>query len=209
MSKQRYHTIAIIAVLVFGVMLFYAGTDGFQAFTAEAARVNQLIKDKPQFPNVTLEDSNGLKYSFSEFENKYVFITFMYTTCPTVCVHLELNMAKVYDRIPKQYKGEDIIFLSISFDPQRDDPAVLNDYKDLFRSDGITWRMARIPDQTELESLLNTFGVIVIPDNYGGFSHNSAFYLVDRKGALVDVMDYKKPEEAANTLLNILEPKGE
>ncbi len=209
MINIRQHYIAIMVVLLFGLLLFYVGTDGFRSFTAESARVNQLINEKPQFPDVTLEDSNGRTYSFSELEDTYVFITFFYSSCPTVCVELELNMADVYTRIPKPYIGEDIVFLSISFDPERDNPATLNQYKDLFNSDGQTWRMARIPDPVELNSLLSQFGVIVIPDEYGGFAHNSAFYLVDKTGALVDVMDYTKPEEAAKTVINLLENKGE
>ncbi|KAB2337331.1 SCO family protein [Cytobacillus depressus] len=81
------------------------------------------------------------------------------------------------------------MFLSISFDPERDDPTVLNRYKDSFHSDGETWRMARIPDPAELISLLEKFGVIVIPDGTGNFTHNSAFYLVDRNGKLAQVFD--------------------
>ena len=103
-----------------------------------------------------------------------------------------MNMSQVYDLLPSKYMGEDIVFLSISFDPTRDDPATLDKYKDYFNSDGETWRMARIPDQAELDSLLKAFGVIVIPDDNGNFAHNSAFYLVDKKGNLIDVMDYTK-----------------
>lgn len=210
MHKDKYHIIAVLVVLCFGCILFYVGTDGFRAYTAEAARELQLTNKQPQFPEVTLEDSNHRTYSISEFKNKYVLITFMYTVCDTVCVDLERNMAEVYAQIPEQYIGDDIIFLSISFDPKRDDPARLDEYKDFFNSDGETWRMARIPDQMELDALLKRFGVIVIPDQYGNFAHNSAFYLVDKKGKLIDVMNYKQPEEAAIKVMNMLEKdKGE
>jgi protein SCO1/2 len=181
------------------------GTDGFRAFTAESARINQLKENMPQFPDVTFEDSNRRIYPISEFEDKYVFITFIYTSCTTVCVQLEKNMAEVYNRIPNQYIGKDIVFLSISFDPTKDDPATLDKYKNYFDSDGETWRMARISDQTELNTLLDTFGVIVIPDKNGNYAHNSAFYFVDTKGKLMDVMDYTKIDEAANTVINQLE----
>lgn len=205
MIKNKHNIISLVLVLVFGFVLFFIGTDGFSAFTAETARVKQLIDEKPKFPDVTLEDSNGRKYSISEFEDKYVFITFLYTSCTTVCPELEYNMKQVYDKVPSQYIGKDIVFLSISFDPERDDPATLNKYKDFFKSDGETWRMARVPDQKELDQLLKAFGVIVIPDEYGNFAHNSAFYLVDKKGSLVNVMDYKEINEAARTVSNILE----
>lgn len=206
--KNRHNTIAVILVFLFGFALFYMGTDGFRAFTEETARLNQLNENKPEFPDVTIEDSKGRIYSFSEFEDQYVLITFLYTACTTVCPQLEMNMAEVYKKIPKKYLGKDITFLSISFDPTRDDPATLDKYKDYFKSDGETWRMARITRKAELDSLLNAFGVVVIPDGFGNFTHNSAFYLVDKNGRLAEVMDYTKTNEAASKVLNILE-KGE
>ncbi|PFP29699.1 SCO family protein [Bacillus sp. AFS073361] len=205
MIKNRHHTFACLLVILFGCALFYFGTDGFTAFTAETARVKELIADKPQFPNVTLEDSKGREYSISEFEGKYVFITFLYTSCTTVCPQLEMNMSKVYDKVPSKYIGKDIVFLSISFDPSRDDPATLEKYRGYFNSDGETWRMARIANKTELDALLKAFGVIVIPDEYGNFAHNSAFYIVDKKGRLLEVLDYKKTDEAAKRLTGILD----
>lgn len=205
MFKNKHNSLAITVVLLFGFLLFFVGTDGFQAFTAETVRTNELIEEKPQFPNVTLEDSKERVYPFTEFEGKYVMLTFIYTACTDVCPELEMNLAQVYNAIPEQYIGEDIVFLSISFDPERDDPATLEKYRSYFDADGETWRMARIPDQGELQSLLDEFGVIVIPDNNGHFTHNSAFYLVDPNGTLIDVMDYQKIDEAADKVTNILE----
>ncbi|GGH75311.1 hypothetical protein GCM10010978_15060 [Compostibacillus humi] len=208
MKRISNNLLSIIIILVFGFLIFFVSTDGFQAFTAETARTKELIEEKPQFPNVTLEDSKEREYSFSEFSGKYVFVTFIYTACTDVCPELELNMAQVYERIPEQYIGEDIVFLSISFDPERDTPETLEKYRSYFNSDGETWRMARIPDESELKNLLDEFGVVVIPDDSGNFTHNSAFYLVDPQGTLVEVMDYKKIEEAANKVTAILEKKA-
>lgn len=205
MIKNRQTAVSCIVILVFGLLLFYTGTDGFTAYTAETARVTKLVEEQPQFPQVTFEDSEDRTYSISEFEGKYVFITFIYTGCTTICIKLEENMSQVYELLPSEYIGKDIIFLSISFDPGKDDPAKLNKYKDLFGSDGETWRMARIPDQEQLDTLLKKFGVIVIPDGNGNFAHNSAFYLLDRQGALVDVMDFTLVNEAADRLKETLE----
>ena len=122
MKNKRHNLLATIIVLLFGFALFYVGTDQFSAFTAETARVNKLVEEKPQFPDVTFEDSNERTYSIDEFEGKYVFITFIYSMCNTVCIDLERNMDEVYELIPEEYMGKDIQFLSISFDPERDNP---------------------------------------------------------------------------------------
>lgn len=205
MLGNGHQKIAFLAVLVFGVMLFYVGTDGFKAYTAETARVNQLIEEKPKFPEVTLEDSEMREYPFSEFKDRYVLITFFYSSCTTVCFELEMNMSEVFKSLPSKFMDEEIVFLSISFDPERDYPERLDEYKDYFDSDGDTWRMARINDADELKSLLDEFGVIVIPDDYGNIAHNSAFYLVDKEGGLIDVMDYTKVDEATEKVISVLE----
>ncbi|MBO9596909.1 MAG: SCO family protein [Cohnella sp.] len=205
-SNVRPTTVALVVVLLFGAILFYLGTDGFAAYTTEQARLVRLSETQPPFPpDVTLEDSRGRSYSISEFADRYVFVTFFYSSCPTVCVELERNMEQVYDRLPRSMLGKDIVFLSVSFDPDRDDPERLEKYRRFFESDGETWRMARVNDRTELDRLLEGFGVIVIPDDSGGFAHNSAFYLIDPAGSLVNVMDYEDVDGAAEKVIGILE----
>lgn len=205
MTKDLHSTTAIVLFILFGGVIFFHGTDGFQAYTSESARTYQLMKSQPALPAITLEDSRGKTYTFDKLTNdKFVFITFMYTSCGSVCPKLEMNMAKVYEAIPKQYLGKEIVFLSLSFDPENDDPDTLRKYGKLFGSDEETWRMARINDKTELDALLDRLGIVVIPDGYGNFQHNSAFYLIDKDGDLAEVMDFMKTTEAAervNTLL--------
>ena len=62
-DEKTSESIGILVVLLFGFALFYFGTDGFTAYTAETARVNQLKEDQPKFPDVTLEDSNRTNLS--------------------------------------------------------------------------------------------------------------------------------------------------
>ena len=204
--KNFRNALALVIVIIFGFGLFYIGTDGFRAYTSESARTFELLQEKPKFPSVTLQDSEQRTYSLREFaEDKLVFITFMYTNCGTVCPRLELNMAKVYESIPSNYIGKDIVFLSISFDTANDNPSTLAKYRTYFGSDGETWRMARVPNKNELELLLNRLGVIVIPDGYGNFQHNSAFYLIGKDGHLQEVLDYTKIQDASEIVLSYID----
>ncbi|WP_163581877.1 SCO family protein [Gracilibacillus saliphilus] len=205
MTKKWCNRIAITLSIILVIWMWFIGTDGFTAFTAETARKNNLIEAKPKFPEVILEDSKERKYTMESFRGKNVLITFVYTACTTVCPELERNFAEVYQSIPTSYTGEEIIFLTISFDPERDDPETLENYRQYFQSDGETWRMARVPEKLELKSLLDAFGVIVIPDEYDGFSHNSAFYFVNKHGYLENVLDYTDIKAASEYIVERLE----
>lgn len=206
---KNHQVIAIIVVILFGFGLFFVGTDGFHAFTAETARTKKLLTDKPLLPEVMIQDSKEREYTFDEFDGKYMMMTFIYTSCSTVCPQLEVNLAEVYESIPEKYIGEDIVFMSISFDPERDTPEVLDRYRTFFDSDGDTWRMARIPDETDLNAILDEFGVTVIPDGDGDFAHNVAFYFVDPNGQLIDVLDFTDIEGATERVVNLLEENVE
>ncbi|QGH35491.1 SCO family protein [Gracilibacillus salitolerans] len=204
MAKKCCNRIATTLSIILVLFMLFIGTDGFTVFTAESARKNKLIEEKPKFPEVILEDSKERTYTMETFRGKHVLITFVYTACTTVCPELERNLEEVYQSIPAHYIGEEIIFLTISFDPERDDPETLENYRQYFNSDGETWRMARVPDQQQLESLLDAFGVIVIPDEYG-FSHNSAFYFVNKDGYLENVLDYTDINAATEYVVRRLE----
>lgn len=208
MLRSKQEKIACLIVLLFSFGLFYFGTDGFTAFTDEAARTAKLEKEQPLLPKVTLEDNAKREYTFDEFSGKYIFMTFFYTACSTVCPELEKNVAEVYYEIPEQYIGEDIIFLSVSFDPERDTPETLDRYRTYFGSDGETWRMARVNDKQELDRLLEKLGVIAIPDGQGDFQHNVAFYIINKEGYLTDVLNFNDTKGATEKLMSLLQEEA-
>lgn len=200
MNRIGRTTWASFIVILFGITLFAVGTDGFRAYTAEAARTIKLNNQHPKFPNITLQDSLGPNLTLSELSGKYVLMTFVYTSCGTVCPQLEMNLYEIYNRLPRHIIDRDIVFLSISFDTDRDTPEALEAYRHHFNHDPNNWRMARVPDKAELDQLLKTFGVTVIPGSNGDFVHNGAFYLIDRQGKLAEIMDYTKVDQAIDKI---------
>ena len=51
------------------------------------------------------------------------------------------------------------------------------------------WQAARPLTADGLRRLTAAFGVTVIPDQLGGYTHNAAIHLVDPEGRLVDIFD--------------------
>ena len=72
-------------------------------------------------------------------------------------------------------------------DLERDGPAELEVYEKVHQADGSQWRIVR-PTPRDLETLLQAFGVVVLPDPVFGFEHNAAIHVVSG-GRLVGIFD--------------------
>ena len=64
-----------------------------------------------------------------DFEGQYVVMGFIYTHCPDICPLITQNMIEIQEGLGNP---DDVQFLAITFDPVRDTPAVLKDFKNVF-----------------------------------------------------------------------------
>jgi protein SCO1 len=198
------NTIAAILVILFGSSLLWFGTDGFRAYTAEGARRLAIQEHPRDLPAAVFQDSQGNTFQLQDYRGKLVLVTFMFTGCADACPILETNFKQVYQLIAKQYLGKDVVLLSISFDPKRDVPKVLNEYAHMIGADGVNWRVARFVHSEEQKAMLKRFEVVVIPNDTGGYEHNTGIYLIDRKGRLAKIYDYNAPRQVAEELQPLL-----
>lgn len=193
---------ALVAVLGSGG--FWWGTDGFTAFTAETARRADILRAPRPLPAAVLEDQDGRVFDLDDYRGRLLAVEFIYTRCTTICNSLGMAFRQIRDRVPAEALGRDVALLSISFDPERDDPASLKGYGIAHGADGEHWRLARVRDAAQLRALLEAFGVVVIADRFGGFEHNAAIHLVGRDGRLVEISDLDAPLQFAAKLVEAL-----
>ena len=101
--------------------------------TSESAQV--------QFADVALVDQTGKAVRLEKdlVSNKIVVMSFIYTSCTTVCPVVSSIMGKVQKQLGARV-GSEVQLVSISIDPQRDDPKRLNDYARAFQNGpGWSW----------------------------------------------------------------------
>lgn len=190
---MRCSLVTALAVTVLGIATLAWGTDGFRAFTDEGARRLAVHTSPRPLPAVTLQDQTGRRFGLDELRGRLLAVEFIYVNCPSVCRALGQAFQRVRDALPASVPGRELVLLSISFDPERDRPARLADYAARYGADAEAWRVARVEDPDELRALLRSFGIVVIPDGFGGFEHNAALHLVDRDGRLVRIEDHDRP----------------
>ena len=173
-------------------------TEGFQVWTAEGARRLTVIDRPMATPAVNIAGPDVTRQSLPDWlasEGRVTIVDFIYTRCPSVCSALGSGFQQLQQAIAAN-PSEGVRLLSISFDPAHDDAARLRQYASQLRADPRQWRFVTVPDHAELQRLLDTFQVVVIPDGLGGYEHNAALLVVDQRGRLVRIFDYTELDAA-------------
>jgi protein SCO1 len=144
----------------------------------------------------TLTGSDGKPFSSTAIANKPHAIFFGFTHCPDVCPTTLARMVGLRQQLGAGDRPFEILFVTV--DPERDGPAEVGKYAELFNSPvtGLTGSPAQI-DQVKKQ-----FGIFSqkVPDSSGGYSvdHTATVLLFDRNG---DFSGTIAPEEGDNAAL--------
>jgi protein SCO1/2 len=135
-------------------------------------------------PDFTLTDQARHPVTLSEFRGKVVAITFIYTSCtlPQFCFRLANQFGAIHKRFTDRM-GRDLILITVTFDPVRDQPERLAEYASQWKANPATWHFltGAVPDVARVCGL---FGVDFFPDE-GLMDHSSHTAVIDRQGRLV------------------------
>lgn len=134
-----------------------------------------------------LRDTDSTLVNFPEdFTGNISVISFIYTNCPDVCPIITANMTNIQKELED---SSGINFIEISFDPERDTPSVLKEYKNLY---GLNNQFTLLTGQTAtIDTLLSNLDIIAektIVDSLGHDSsnyamrHSNTIYLMDQNG---------------------------
>jgi protein SCO1 len=192
--------VATVLMTILGIGALWHSTDGFAAFTAEAARRAEILRSPRPLPAAVLQDQDGRTFSLQDYRGKLLAVEFIYTRCMTICRTLGIAFRQIRDHVPQAMLGSNFALLSISFDTARDDTPSLKAFGDAHGADSRHWRIARVRNAADLQQLLDAFGIVVIPDGLGGFEHNAAIHLLDREGKLALISDIDQPVSFADKI---------
>ncbi|WP_240417771.1 SCO family protein [Paenibacillus periandrae] len=136
-----------------------------------------------QAPNFTLNKLDGHKFNMSDSNGKVRLVEFMFTSCPDICPLTTYNMVRLQEDLKKNNQwGDQVQFLSVTFDPLKDTPEVFKQYGDRMRMDYSGWTLLT-GTEAETAAVAKSFGVLVqkMPD--GQFMHTvTSLFLIDGSG---------------------------
>ena len=144
---------------------------------AKTAAIGQTV------PDFTLIDQAHHQVALSQFAGKVVAINFIYTSCalPNYCFRMSNHFGVLQKRF-KDRLGRDLVLLTVTFDPVRDQPDVLARYARTWKADPANWHFltGTVPDVQRVTSL---FGMDFFPDE-GLMNHSLHTAVIDRQGRL-------------------------
>lgn len=135
-------------------------------------------------PDFTLTDQKYRRVALAQFRGKVVAINFIYTSCalPNFCLRIANNFGVLQKRFKEQL-GRDLVLLTVTFDPEHDQPEVLAQYAGQWKADPETWHFltGAVP---AVRRVCHMFGVDFFPDE-GLMDHSLHTAIIDRQGKLV------------------------
>jgi protein SCO1/2 len=159
---------------------------GLQTTPAVAA----LVPVGTAMPDFELTDQAGATVALSGLKGKVVAVTFIYSRCPLpdYCPRMVENFKALRERFASRM-DRDLVFLTISFDPRYDTPAVLTKYAASQRAGGPGWHFLT-GDPATIERVCNVFGIQYWPEE-GLITHSLQTAVVDRDGRLAATVEGK------------------
>ena len=145
----------------------------------------------PEFEYLT-QDSTFL--SSKDIDDKVWIAKFFFTHCPTICPPMTSSMKEVNEELSDY--SNNIVFLSFSIDPDRDNPARLRTYIERHNIKAENWYFLTGNESATHRLGVQGFQLLAQADEDapGGFAHSPNFVLVDEQQHIRGVYDGLDPE---------------
>ena len=165
--------------------------------------INDLQDSEYQLLDI---DSNEVIFP-SMIENKVSVVGYIFTNCPDICPLTTNNMRIIQEKLNPEFKDQ-IEFISISFDPEVDNPGVLRKFVEIRNLDLTNWSFLT-GEKNIIDDLMREVGVIAFIGDSTTFSDGSKTYyythtdriqLIDQDGRIRK--NYKGSEINIDEIVN-------
>jgi len=137
--------------------------------------------EKRQVPSFSFTNQYGKTITNKDYLGKVYVIEFFFTSCPTICPIMNLNLVQIQDAF-KEFENFGVA--SFTINPENDTPEVLKEYAKKYGITNPNWHLLT-GDKEAIYDLANAGFYIYAAENdsvLGGFEHSGNFALIDKNG---------------------------
>lgn len=191
MLKNKSYIGISLVILVFGIYAIPKIVDRIKnhdvvkgerldAVSNQSAKEGKLMKIGPA-PKFELKDQNNKTITNKDYLGKVYIVEFFFTTCPTICPKMNLNMIDIQNKF---FGNPNFGIASITINPEHDTPEILKSHAELLGVKSSNWHMLT-GDKAYIFDIANKGFNLYAGENSkvnGGFEHSGLFALIDKNG---------------------------
>ena len=121
-------------------------------------------------------------FQLSHFRNRIVISAMVFTHCESACPRIVADMQRIESSLSEK-ELQQVTFLLISMDPERDTPARLTEFAGEHNLNS-NWTLICSSLDATME-IANVLGVKVKKLESGGFDHSNIIHVFDQQGVIV------------------------
>lgn len=147
------------------------------------------------------KNQNNQPITNSTFKDNIYVADFFYTSCPTICPRVRIEMLKIYDAFEDH---PNVKLVSHTLDPKRDTPEKLNRYASNLEVEANKWYFLT-GDKDKLMDMADSYFVSALedPNVPGGIEHSGKILLIDKEGHIRAYTEGTDPSATARFIKKI------
>ena len=175
-------------ILPLFLFMFSCGTSGTNETANENAEETEIKTESQSIYQVPLEWHSHLgdTLSLDTLEGKIPIMAMVFTNCGYACPRMVADLKNIQEQLPPE-KEEDVVFVLVSFDTERDTPERLNQYSKEMQLKG-NWLLLH-GNEDEVRTLSMLLDVHYKKQESGDFAHSNKIILLDKQGEIVAEVD--------------------
>lgn len=150
-----------------------------------------------------LTNQLGQRVTLADLRGKVWVANIIFTKCPGPCPRMTEEMARLQDLWPADAK---VRFVSISTDPDFDNPPVLKRFAEHFKADHSRWHFLTGPKEKIVEFAVDGLKLTTVEkeersrENLNDlFIHSTISVIVDKRGQVRGMVEWDTPDYLLNT----------
>lgn len=169
-----------VLLFVLLVLPFMIYTGCFKSASNNFATLAVIGQEGHKIPEFSFINQNNDTITNADYDGNIYIANFIFTTCPTICPAMTINMRYIQDELSKY---PNIKFLSHTVNPNYDTPEILKQYATKMRIDESNFNFVT-GDKEEIYKMAASYFVNASEDELapGGFLHSEYLVLVDKEG---------------------------
>lgn len=176
-ASKRIAVASALALSIFNTQA--SSTEPLKATTQVQALPGDSIYQLP----ITLENQQAGKFTLANLAGNVVIISMFYNSCEYVCPMLIDTIKMLENNLDEKEKSR-LSVLLVTFDPARDDVAVLQSISKSRKLDEQHWVLARTNEKS-VRQLAATLNIQYRQMKSGEFNHTSVLILLDKNGRIL------------------------